>query len=167
VESVLTVSAYAATLPRARRSRRSPWHDTVQDIIDFAFGVATVLTNKGKAFFVDRVKGTAGTYTNPPKYIAIGVGATGAARTAEVGNTALSTEVETRTSGTESVVTTTITGDTYQVSGTVTATAERKVDEAGLFDASSTGNMFASATFNVDTLNNGDSLTLTWKTQQT
>jgi hypothetical protein len=132
-----------------------------------AFGTATVVTNKGKAIFADRVRTTPGTYTNAPKFCAMGTGATGAARTAAAADTALSTEVESRTSGTESVVTTTQTGDTYQVIGTVTATATRAVDEGGLFDASTAGNMFTSATFAVINLANGDSVQFTWKVQLT
>ena len=132
-----------------------------------AFGVATVVTNKGKAIFADRVRTTPGTYTNAPKYCAMGTGATGAARTAAAADTALSTEVETRVAGTESAVTTTQTGDTYQVVGTQSATASRSVDEAGLFDAATVGNMFTSATLNVISLVNGDSLQWTWKVQLT
>lgn len=132
-----------------------------------AFGVATVLTNKGKALFADRARTTPGTYTTSPKFIGIGTGATGAARTAVAADTALTTEVETRASGTESTVTTTQTGDTYQSQGTVSITATRAVDESGLFDASSAGNMATSATLNVINLLNGDSLQLTWKVQIT
>jgi hypothetical protein len=82
-----------------------------------AFGTATVVTNKGKAMFADRIMGTPGTYTNAPKHVAIGVGATGADRTAAAADTALSSEVETRTSGTESTQTTSVTGDTYRGDG--------------------------------------------------
>lgn len=127
------------------------------------FGVAAVVTTIGKAMFADRVRGTPATYTNPPKYVALGVGATGAGRTAVIGDTALSSEQETRTSGTESVQTTTTTGDTYQVIGTVTATGTRAVDEVGLFDASSTGNMFLSATHAIVNLISGDSIQYTLK----
>lgn len=130
-----------------------------------AFGVAQVLTNKERALVADRIRTTPATYTSAPKFIAIGVGATGAARTAAAADAALSTEVETRTSGTESVVTTTLTGDTYQVSGTVTATATRAVDEGGLFDAASAGNLIVSWTQNVDSLLSGDSITYTVKLQ--
>lgn len=143
-----------------------PRNRTLDDIIAWAFGVATVVTNKGKAMFADRLRTTPGTYTTSPKFLAMGTGATGAARTAVAADTALTTEVETRTSGTESVVTTGVTGDTYQVTGTQTATAERKIDEAGCFDASSAGNMGFSATLNVDTLVTSDSITWTWKVQQ-
>lgn len=128
-----------------------------------AFGVATVLTNKGAALFADRARTSPATYTSSPKFIGVGTGATGAARTAVVGDTALSTEVETRASGTESTVTTTVTGDTYQSQGTVSITGTRALDESGLFDASTTGNMATSATFNVINLLSGDSIQLTWK----
>jgi hypothetical protein len=93
----------------------------------------------------------------------MGVGATGAARTAVVADTALSTEVETRVTGTESTPTTSVTGDTYQVVGTITATATRLVDEAATFDASTVGNIGISATFAVISLSSGDSLQLTMK----
>lgn len=133
-----------------------------------AFGTATVLTSKGKAITADRIRTTPATYTVSPKYPGMGVGATGAARTAVIGDTALTTEVETpRVAGTETVVTTTVTGDTYQVTGTITATATRVVDEAGLFDATSAGNMFTSATFPVVNLATGDSIAFTWKVQYT
>ena len=38
-----------------------------------AFGTATVVTNKGKAMFADRVRTTPATYTNAPKFCAMGV----------------------------------------------------------------------------------------------
>lgn len=130
-----------------------------------AFGTATVVTSIGKAMFADRVRTSPGTYSTSPKYCAMGVGATGAARTAAAGDTALSSEVETRTAGSESTVTTTGTGDTYQVVGTIAASDVRSVDEAGLFDAATVGHLFASATFSAVALNNGDSLQFTWKVQ--
>lgn len=126
-----------------------------------------VVTTKGKAMLADRLRGTPGTYTNPPKYIAMGTGATGAGHTAAATDTALQTEVETRTSGTESSVTTSTTGDTYQDQGTVTASAGRNVDEMGLFDASTVGNMGLSATFTAIPLSNGDSIQFTVQIQLT
>jgi hypothetical protein len=126
-----------------------------------AFGTATVLTSAGKAITTNRIKG-AGT---EPAYVGVGVGATTAARTAVVGDTALSTAVESRVLGTSTQQTTTVTSDTYQVVGTVTATAARAVDEAGLFDAASAGNMFLSATFPVVNLSSGDSIQATLKVQ--
>jgi hypothetical protein len=129
------------------------------------FGVGTVVTNGGKRTIADRCQTTP--TRNAFKFVAMGVGATTAARTAAAADTVLSTEVETRTSGTESTVTTTNTGDTYQVVGTVAASATRAVDEGGLFDASTVGNMGTSATFNVVSLANGDSIQFTWKVQLT
>lgn len=130
-----------------------------------AFGTGTVVTTIGKAMCADRLRTTPSTYTNAPKFCAMGVGATGAARTAAVGDTALSTEVETRTSGSESVVTTTGTGDTMQVTGTIVASAGRSVDEFMLNDASSSGHMGFSATFTVLALSSGDAAAFTAKTQ--
>jgi hypothetical protein len=132
-----------------------------------AFAVATVLTNKGKALFADRARTTPGTYSTSPKWIGIGTGATGAARTAVAADTALTTEVETRAVGTESTQTTSQTGDTYQTLGTVSITGTRAVDESGMFDAITTGNMITSATLAIINLLNGDSLQLTWKVQIT
>jgi hypothetical protein len=132
------------------------------------FGTGTVWTNKGKAMAADRIRTTPATYTNPPKWLAIGTGATGAGRTAAVADTALTTEVETRAAGTESVVTTTVTGDTYQTQGTIAITATRALDEAGTFDQlAAGGNMGLSATYAVINLVNGDSIQLTAKTQFT
>lgn len=130
-----------------------------------AFGAATVSTNSLKRTLADRLQTTP--TRNPPKFIGMGVGATGAARTAVVADTALSTEVETRATGTESTPTTSVTGDTYQVVGTITATATRAVDEAATFDASTVGNIGISATMAVINLSSGDSLQLTFREQLT
>lgn len=126
------------------------------------FGTGTVVTNGGFAVAAKRMIGSTPAQTEP-KYVGIGVGATGAGRTAAAADTALSSEVETRANGTSSNVTTTQTNDTYQVVGTITATGSRSVDESGLFDASTSGNMFTSATFPVVSLATSDSIQLTWK----
>lgn len=128
-----------------------------------AFGVATVLTNKGKAMSADRLRTSPGTYTTSPKWIGIGTGATGATRTAVAADTALTTEVETRAVGTESTVTTTQTGDTYQTTGAISITGTRAVDELGTFDALTVGNMCVSATLNVLSFLSGDTFTPTVK----
>lgn len=127
-----------------------------------AFGTATVFTNSGRAIVTNRIIGSG----TEPKYIALGVGATGAARTAVVTDTALSSELsEGRATGTGTRVTTSVTNDTYQTVGTITASGSRAVDEAGTFDASTSGNMAVSATFPVVNLLSGDSLQLTVQTQ--
>lgn len=123
--------------------------------ICMAIGLATVLTSAGKAVVTNRIAG-AGT---EPNYVAIGTGA----GTAAVGDTTLFTEVESRTLGTGSRVTTTVTNDTYQVVGTVTATSGRAVTNAGSFDASSSGNLFVKGDFSTINLSTGDSLQMTIK----
>lgn len=128
------------------------------------FGVATVVTNAGKAIIAGRMFGATPSQAEP-NFCAMGTGATAAARTAAATDTALSTQVESRVAGTSSRVTTTVTNDTHQVVGTITASASRAVDEAGLFDASIGGNMYTSATHNVVNLASGDSLQYTWKVQ--
>lgn len=127
------------------------------------FGTNTTLTNLGKQTSANRQQTTP--TKNPLKFIGMGTGATAAARTAAAADTALSTEVETRASGTESIVTTTVTNDTYQTVGTITATATRAVDEAGTFDASTVGTLGVSATFPVINLASGDSIQFTVQTK--
>lgn len=131
-----------------------------------AFGIATVITTVGKAIAAARLIGSTPSQAEP-KYIGMGVGATGAARTAVAGDTALSTAVESRVAGTSSTVTTTNTNDTYQSVATITATAARSVDECGLFDAATSGQMFLSATIGVITLAIGDAIQFTAKAQFT
>ena len=130
------------------------------------FGTATVVTSSGKAVAAKRHIGATPAQTEP-NFVGIGVGATTAARTAGIGDTALSTPVESRVAGASSTVTTTVTNDTYQTISTITATAARAVDEAGTFDAVTAGNMDISATFAVVNLALGDSLQLTVKKQFT
>jgi hypothetical protein len=125
------------------------------------FGTATVITRGGFAIISNRLQNTA--TVAAPRYVGIGVGATAAARTAAASDTALSSEVETRTAGTETQQTTTETNDTYQVVGVVTATGSRDVDEMGLFNASSAGTMFLSATHAVIALAVNDSVQYTAK----
>lgn len=130
-----------------------------------AFGTATVLTNVGMGITGRMVAAEA---QNTPKFLGIGTGATGAARTAVAGDTALTTEVETRAGGNSPTAeTTTETDDTFQAVQTITATAARAVDEAGMFDASTTGLMYLSATFPVVNLETDDSLQITAQVQYT
>lgn len=130
------------------------------------FGTATVMTNSGKAISAKRNLGASPSQAEP-KFIGIGTGATAAARTAAAADAALSTEVESRASGTGSTVTTTQTNDTYQTTGSITATAARAVDEAATFDASTAGNIDISATFAVVSLASGDTFQPTFKKQYT
>lgn len=124
-------------------------------MIVFLAWLAAILVNAGRDILTNRIKGSG----TEPLFVAMGTGGTAEAAT----QTALVTEVETRTSGTSTRQTVTVTNDTYQVVGTQTATATRAITEGGLFDASSTGNMFTRALFTVVNLANGDSLQQTWK----
>ena len=118
--------------------------------------MAQVITNKGKEILVDRIMGNG----TEPKYVAWGTGA----GTAAVADTTLFTEsAEARTAGTSSKVTVTTTNDTYQVVGQIVATAIRTITNAGLFDASSVGNLFAKVDFTGVVLASGDSITFTFK----
>ena len=128
-----------------------------------AFGENVTITNGGLG-----VAGRlfAGEVQDAPKWIGIGVGATGADRTAAAADTALSTAVESRVGTNSPTAEDTVqTDDTGRVTQSITATAPRAVDEAGLFDASTAGNLVVSSTFNVVNLGVGDSLQLTLDTQ--
>lgn len=115
------------------------------------------LQNAGKAIITNRIKGSG----TEPNYVAWGTTATAEDAT----QTALAAEsTEARTAGTSSQVTTTVTNDSYQVVGTLTATGARAIVEAGLFDAVTTGNMFVRGIFSVINLATGDSIQFTIKT---
>jgi hypothetical protein len=122
--------------------------------------MATVITNVGKATYNNRLKGTG----TEPSYVAWGTGA----GTAAITDTTLFTEsAESRVAGTSSVTTTTTTDDTYQVTGTITASAGRTITNAGLFDASTSGNLFLKGDFTGVALLTGESIAFTFKSQLT
>lgn len=117
---------------------------------------ATVIVNGGHAIVTNRMI-SAGT---EPKYVAWGTGA----GTAAASDTTLFTESteEARTNGTSSRVTTTVTNDTYQVVGTITvATSNKTITNVGLFDASTSGNLYFKSDFTGLALLIGDSITFT------
>ncbi len=120
--------------------------------------MATLLVNTGKAIVTNYLNGGAATQ---PKYIGWGTGAgtTGAT------DTTLFTEVTPRVSGTTSQVTTSTTNDTFQVVATQTAGTTETITNAGLFDASTSGNLFVKGDFTGIALNNGDSIQFTFKVQ--
>ncbi len=122
--------------------------------------MATILANTGKALMTSRMKGLG----TEPTYVAWGTGAGTAAAT----DTTLFTEsAEARVSGTSSQATTTTTNDTYQVVGTITASAGRTITNAGLFDANSAGNLFVKGDFTGVALNAGESIQFTIGVQLT
>ena len=120
--------------------------------------LATVFTNAGAALLNNRViqAGTA------PKNIGWGTGTNAAA----VGDTALQTEAAPttaggRTVGTESRTTTSVTNDTYTVTGSVTAGGTLAITEAALFDAVSAGNMLIRSVFSAINVVSADSIAFT------
>lgn len=93
--------------------------------------------------------------------------------TTAVADTTLFTEVATdisttsgsRTTGTSSRVTTTVTNDTWQLTGTRTATAGGTVTNAGCWDNATigSGTLFLKGDFTGIGLSNGDSIAFTIK----
>lgn len=120
--------------------------------------MATLLVSTGKAIVTNYLNGGAATQ---PKYIGWGTGAGTTALT----DTTLFTEVTPRVTGTSSQVTTTTTSDTLQVVGTQTAGTGETITNAGLFDASTSGNLFAKGDFSGIALSTGDSIQFTFKVQ--
>ncbi len=96
--------------------------------------------------------------TGKPQYIGWGTG-TGVA----VSGTALATAAaEARTTGTLTAVTGTTPNDTFQAVGTIVcAGAGKTISEAGLFDATTAGNMFQYGSFTGIPLLVGDSIAFT------
>lgn len=105
-------------------------------------------------------------YASLPKYLQWGTG-TGAAASANVVTTTTTTEA--RTTGSASQQTVTVTNDTYQVTGTITAEGVRVITEVGVFDAAGSGspptggNMDIYGDFGAITLAAADSIAFTVK----
>jgi len=119
--------------------------------------MATLLVNAGKAIVTNRIKGSG----TEPVYVAYGTGA----GTTAAADTTLFTETGTRQTGTSTQQTTSVTNDTYQVVGTQTAGGTLAITNAGLFDASTSGNLFVKGDFSTINLSSGDSIQFTFKTQ--
>jgi hypothetical protein len=125
--------------------------------------MATVFTDAGKAITTDRVK-NGDTGATEPEYVAWGTGA----GTAVVANTTLFTEAsEARVAGTTTQETTTVTSDTYQVVGTITADGTKTITNAGLFDASTVGNLYMKGDFTGVPLALNDAIQFTMSVQYT
>lgn len=122
--------------------------------------MATVLTNTGIAKIIACLFGDSHT---PPVYVAWGTGS----GTASATDTTLFTEAsESRVSGTKTKETTTVTDDTYQVVGTMTAGGSKTITNAGLFDASTSGNLYIKGDFTGIALTSGDKIEFTFKLTQ-
>lgn len=122
---------------------------------------ANLITNAGLALCAGTLNGSGSPAA--ATYIAVGTGTTAAAAT----DTTLGTETTTsglaRAAGTVSLVTTTVTNDTAQVTKQFTATGSVAVTEAGLLNAASSGTLLARQVFSAINVANGDTLTITWK----
>ena len=120
--------------------------------------MATLLVNTGKAIVTNYLAGGAATQ---PKYVGWGTGSGTTALT----DTTLFSETGSRATGTTTQQTITTTNDTYQVIGTLTASGSVTITNAGLFDASTSGNLFVKGDFTGIALTTGDSIQFTFKTQ--
>lgn len=119
------------------------------------------IPNAGLAAIASRIGGAGGVAAGT--YIAVGTGT----NAFNASDTTLQTEVTTsglgRANATMSRVTTNVTDDTSQalyqfsVSGTVAVT------EAGIFNAGSSGDLFARSVFSAINVANGDTLQITYK----
>ncbi|MGH2506664.1 MAG: phage tail fiber protein [Ktedonobacteraceae bacterium] len=117
--------------------------------------MTSVVTNTGLAIASNLISGLGGT---TPKYLAHGTGA----GTALVTDTALFSETsDGRTSGTMTRITVTVTDDSVQIVGTIIALSTETITNAGLFDASTGGNLFYHTNFGSIALNEGDVITYT------
>ena len=119
--------------------------------------MASVLVNAGRAIITSELTGS------NAKFVAYGTGA----GTAAAADTTLFTEVQTRVTGTQTQQTTSVTNDTYRVTGTVTADATRAITNGGVFDASTSGNLFVKGDFSTINLASGDSIAFTFNLQFT
>lgn len=122
--------------------------------------MATLLVDAGKAIISGRMIGASPSQAEP-KYVAWGTGA----GTTAVTDTTLFTETGSRVSGTSTQQTITVTNDTYQVVGTQTASGTLAITNAGLFDASTVGNLFVKGDFSTINLSSGDSIQFTFRTK--
>lgn len=125
--------------------------------------VSNLITNAGRAIISGLINGSGSPASFT--YIAVGTSTTAAAAT----DTALGTETTTsglgRAAGTVSLMTTTITNDTAQITKTFTVTGTVAVTESGVFNASSGATLLAHQVFSAINVASGDSLQITWKIQ--
>jgi hypothetical protein len=124
--------------------------------------MATHFVDPGKQWVADVIDGATRAAKTDMKYVAWG---TGTVSGFDETRTTLYTEAsEARTTGVMSQVTTTITGDTYQVVGTITANGTKTITNAGLFDQSAVGgNALIIGDFTGVPLLLGDSIEFTFK----
>ena len=131
--------------------------------------MADVITHDGyKSLWTLTVAASTTNY-NPPMYIFWGTSGTAVTSNTDLGSRAAPT-TGTGVTGTRSVVTTTTSGDTYRVTGTVTSTSTLAITEFGIKDsATSAGSnlLFWHSTFAAINVVSADSITFTANTVAT
>jgi hypothetical protein len=131
--------------------------------------MASLVVSTGKAIISGRMFGTSPSQAEP-RYLGWGTGAgAGSASSTDVSTPA----TEARATGTSTQFTTTVTNDTHQVVGTLTANANKTITNVGIFDAAGTGSppsggvLYAIFDGLSQALNSGDSIQLTARVQYT
>ena len=117
--------------------------------------IHNIICNVGIAKIAGLVDGSA---TGGFGYMATGTGTVAAAAT----DTALGAEVM-RVASTNTLVTKNVTNDTAQFVGVFDYTATYAITEAGVFDASTAGNLLAHQVFAAVNVVSGDSIQITWQ----
>jgi hypothetical protein len=125
--------------------------------------VRNLVTTAGKALIAGRINGSGAPAA--ATYIGVGTGTTAAAAADTTLGTESSTSGLSRTAGTVSLVTTSTTNDTAQVTNTFSVTGTVAVTESGVLNASSSGTLLCRQVFSAINVVSGDSLTITWKVQ--
>ena len=121
--------------------------------------MATVVTTIGKGLITAQMLSSASAKT---WYIGWGTGS----GTSTVSDTTLYTEsTESRSAATAAQATTTTANDTVSFVATLTATGTRSITNAGVLDASSSGNLLMKGDFTSVSLSTGDSIAFTMKIQ--
>lgn len=143
----------------------SPYH-----LRNFLFGsfkdkitIANLITNAGLAGAASRLNGAGG--ESAFTYIAIGTGDTAA----NASDTELDTEITTgggqRANASASRVTTAVANDTARLTNTFNFSSSFTIVESGVLNASSNGTLLARQVFSAISVDNGDSLSVTWDIQ--
>jgi hypothetical protein len=123
--------------------------------------MASLVPSTGKAIITGRMFGTTPSQAEP-RYLGWGTGP-GAASSTDLSTAA----TEARATGTSTQFTTTVTNDTHQVVGTLTANANKTITNVGIFDAAGTGSppsggsLYAIFDGLSQALNSGDSIQFT------
>lgn len=131
--------------------------------------MADVITWDGYKSLWTLVTAASTTNYNPPMYLFWGTSGTAATSNTDLGSRAAPTTA-TGVTGTRSVVTTTTSGDSYRVTGTITSTSSLSITEVGIKDsATSAGSnlLYWHSTFGAISVVSGDSIAFTLTTVAT